>query len=34
MTMDFLKYGISALVIIVGCSIAGYVKFEYYLGEY
>lgn len=34
LTMDFLKYGISALVIIVGCSIAGYVKFEYYLGEY
>lgn len=27
-TMDFLKYGISALVIIGVCGIAGYVKFE------
>lgn len=34
LTVGFLKYGISALVIIAGCSIAGYVKFEYYLGEY
>lgn len=33
-TMGFLKYGISAAVVIAVSSIVGYVKFAKYLGEY